>query len=52
MPDSPPLRARAGATLLAKTEVAIDRPHVWGTREGIERLRRKIHLWAPEARNR
>ncbi len=49
MPDFRPLRAWAGATLLAETEIAIDRPHVWGTHEDIERLRRKIDVWAREA---
>ena len=50
MPDFRPLRAWAGATLLAETEIAIDRPHVWGTQADIERLRRKIDVWAREAR--
>ena len=49
MPEFRPLRAWAGATLLAETEVAIDRPHVWGTQEDIERLRHKINVWAREA---
>ncbi len=44
MPDFRPLRAWAGATLLAETEVAIDRPHVWSTQDDIERLRRKIEV--------
>ncbi|MCH8920527.1 MAG: aminoglycoside phosphotransferase family protein [Chloroflexi bacterium] len=49
MPDFQPLRAWAGATFLAETEGAIDRPHVWGTQEDIELLRRKIDVWAREA---
>ncbi len=52
MPDVRPRRAWAGATLLAETELAIDRPHAWGTREDIERLRRKIDVWARQARIR
>ena len=52
MPDFRPLRAWAGAILLAETEIAIDRPHVWGTQADIERLRRKIDVWAREARIR
>lgn len=49
MPDFRPLRAWAGATLLAETEVSIGRPHVWSTQEDIERLRRRIDLWARQA---
>ena len=49
MPDFRPLRAWAGATFLAETEGAIDRPHVWGTQEDVERLRRRINVWAREA---
>ena len=49
MPDFRPLRAWAGATFQAETEGATDRPHVWGTQEDIELLRRKIDVWAREA---
>ncbi len=49
MPDYRPLRAWAGATLLGETKLALDRPHVWGTQEYIDRLQRKIGVWAREA---
>ena len=49
LPDFRPLRAWAGATFLAETEVAIDRPNVWGRREDVERLRRMIDVWARQA---
>ena len=48
-PHFRPLRAWAGATLLAEIEIVIDRPNVWGTQEDIERLRRLVDVWAREA---
>ena len=48
-PHFRPLRAWAGATLLAEIELVIDRPNVWGTQEDIERLRRLVDVWAREA---
>lgn len=49
MPDFRPLRAWAGATLLAEIEIVIDRPSVWGTREDIDRLRQLVDVWARQA---
>jgi hypothetical protein len=49
MPDCRPLRAWAGATLLAETELVIGRPGVWATEEYVRRLRRLIDVWAREA---
>ncbi len=48
-PHFRPLRAWAGATLLAEMELVIDQPNVWGTQADIERLRRMIDVWAWQA---
>jgi aminoglycoside phosphotransferase (APT) family kinase protein len=48
LPDYRPLRAWAGATLLAEMELVIDKPEVWGTQEDIERFRSLVEGWARE----
>jgi aminoglycoside phosphotransferase (APT) family kinase protein len=48
LPDYRPLRAWAGATLLAEMELVIDKPEVWGTREDIEKFRALVDGWARE----
>ena len=48
LPDYRPLKAWAGATLLAEIERVIDRPNVWGTQRDLERLRRMVSVWARE----
>jgi hypothetical protein len=48
LPDYRPLRAWAGATLLAEMELVIDKPEVWGTAEDIARFRRLVEGWASE----
>ncbi len=49
IPEFRPLRAWAGATLLAEIELVIDRPNVWGTQEDIHRLRHLVEVWARQA---
>lgn len=49
IPDYRPLRAWAGATLLAETEPAIGRKGVWATEEDAKRLRELIDRWARES---
>jgi aminoglycoside phosphotransferase (APT) family kinase protein len=49
IPDYRPLRAWAGATFLAETELEIHRPGVWATEKTHERFRRMIDVWAREA---
>ncbi len=48
IPNYRPLRAWAGATFLAETELEINRPGVWATEETRERFRRMIDVWARE----
>ena len=48
LPDYRPLRAWAGATLLAEIELVIDKPEVWGTREDIEKFGGLVEGWAKE----
>ncbi len=49
IPDYRPLRAWAGATLLAETELAVHRPGVWPTEEDARKLRHRVDVWAREA---
>ncbi len=49
LPDYRPLRAWAGATLLAETLPVLGRPGVWATEETADRFRRVIDGWAREA---
>jgi aminoglycoside phosphotransferase (APT) family kinase protein len=46
LPDYLPLRAWAGATLLAEMELVIDNPGVWGTEEDIAKFRALVQTWA------
>lgn len=49
LPDYRPLRAWAGATMLAEVEPVLGREGVWGTEEDLTRLRAMIETWAREA---
>ena len=49
MPDYRPFLPWARATLLAETELVMDRPEVWATEQDVARLRHLIDIWAREA---
>ncbi len=49
LPDYGPFMAWAGATLLAEIELVVDQANVWGSRDDVRHLARRVRAWASQA---